>query len=139
MNKLQQFIWLAQQAFEGLLFLWQITLVLVVLVGVASSYNFPFTTSRFERKYLLVFSPLLFSIVILSIGSFFEHQSAGRASQFPAVLVEILFWLHLLLGAFIIYKLKGFRWFAASVILFEIWVGLACAFIVEMSVTGKWL
>ncbi len=139
MNKVQQFFWLAQQAFEGLLFLWQITLVLIVLIGVAASYNFPFTSSRFERKHLLVFSPLLLSIATLLIGSLFAHHSSGRASQFSAILVETLFWLHLPLGAFIIYNLKGFRWFAMSVILFEVWVGVACAFIAGMSVTGKWL
>ncbi len=140
MSNAHRFFWLAQQAFGGLLYFWQITLVLVILAGIASSYNFPFTPSRFCKKHLLVFSPFLSSVLILLVGVFMAHRgSPQNAPKLPGTLLSIFFLLQFPVGAAVIYRLKDYRWFAASIFLLALWVCMMCSFMAGMSVSNDWI
>jgi len=139
MNQLRYFLWLAQQSSELLLGLWQLTLILLVLIVVFGVHRYLYKGSHFERKHFIVFLPFFLTVALLLIGSAFPHLSPGKVPILPSIVIEIIFWFHLPLGALLVYKLKGLRWFAASVIAFEIWIGFACALVAGMSMTDKWL
>jgi len=138
-NSVHYFLWLTSQVINGLLYGWPITLILLVFIGVASSYQFPFKPSRFSVKYLLVFLPLLLSLVLLVWGALMAHHGNGKAPAWPANVVGLLSLLHILAVALVMRLMKGYRWFAASVLLFELWIAFFCNLIAAMSVSNVWM
>jgi hypothetical protein len=133
------FFWLASQVYDGLLYGWPITLTLLVFVGITCSYNFPFKPSLFRPRYLLVFSPMLLSIGLLAWGTLMAHHGNTKALAWPSDVVGLLSLLHILVALLAMRLLKGYRWFAASVLLFELWVGFFCNLMAAMAVSNVWL
>ena len=139
MNVAHNYLWLAKMVLEGLLFLWPITVTLLLFMSFTSYFRFPFTPSNFRRKNLFVFSPFLLSILLLLIGTLAAAVGpTADVSKSAEILIGILFWLHIPVSLIVVYNLKGYRWFAASVVLFAFWIGISCSFIAGMAVTDKW-
>ena len=59
--------------------------------------------------------------------------------RYGSALVDVVFWLHPIYGAWLVTRLKGFRIFAVSMGLLTFWLTCASAFIAAMSVSGDWL
>ena len=133
-------IWLAKESGEALSYYWPITVCLIGAVILTGVYNFPFLPGRFRNRHLLMFSPLVVAFLTLAWGSIMRHESLDRlAPDWPADIIAILLVIELLLSGGVILALKGYRWFVTSVVLLELWIGLAFAFIAVMSVSGDWL
>jgi hypothetical protein len=141
MGFIQYFFWLAGQSLSALLYFWPITTVLCLGFCVAVIFNFPFLPFRFRSRYLLVFIPLGISLLILFWGTIMQHPSNSPHSgvAWPSYVVNALLILQLLLSIVVVCMMKGYRWFSTSVVLLELWIGLACAFLAGMSITGDWL
>ncbi len=137
---MQHFLWLTFQALDFMLYLWPITFILLLFIGIACIYNFPFTPSQSRRRYLLVFSPLLLSLLMLIWGTVMAaHQPHRTVPSWPSYVVLSLFLLHIPLSILIVRRMEEIRFFGVSVLSFEIWLGFFCNMMAGMSVSNQWL
>ena len=140
MSAILYVFWLAAMAWSMLLYYWVVSMALGVALLVASALKFPFLRSRFESRHLLVFLPLVVTLLILVWGSIMRHEDSQRlAPAWPGHVITALLVIQILTGIGVVWLLKGYRWFSLAAVLLEQWVGLACAFTAGMSVTGDWL
>ncbi|MGA2812411.1 MAG: hypothetical protein ABSG16_13495 [Candidatus Acidiferrum sp.] len=110
-------------------------------IGLAFWKQHPFQNPLWKRSHWFVLTQLLFFPVVISLGvlypasgpSFYHAQSvASRACG-------LLSWLSVALAGFWVYKMKGFRWFALSVVaVLEITL-IGAFFISGMAISGDWL
>jgi hypothetical protein len=70
-----------------------------------------------------------------------EHPSTSQsvAPSWPSYVVLALLIVQALVSLWVIWTMKGYRWFSAFIVALEQWFGLGCAFVAVMSVTGDWL
>ena len=133
------FFWLASQVLDLLLYFWPATLILLLLIGIAGGYTFIFKHSQFRVRHLLLLSPILLSLALLVWGTVMAGHGKPDASTWRSYVVLSLYLVQLPVAIVVLYLMKGVRWFAASVLLFGLWIGCACDFIVGMSVSNDWL
>lgn len=143
MQYLQSPLLLAEQAFSVLYYYWPVTLVLVILFIIALTFKSPFVGSRtrFCRRHLLVFLPLVLTLLIIVLGVVMEHpsDSPNLAPGWPSYVLLALLIIQLATSIWVIWLMKGYRLFSIFTVVLELWFALACAFITGMSVTGDWL
>lgn len=144
MNYVNQYYWFASQAFGGLTYFWPVTLCILVAIPVTAIKYFRVEKVRFSFRYLFIFTPLLLIIANLSIGvflpfSYVNNQGASKPPSWPSSLIMILFWVQILLGSIIGYKLREIRWLAVAIIVLQVWYALHCSFLATMSVIGNWI
>jgi hypothetical protein len=143
MKYLDKYLREASEAFDGLLYFWPVTLVLLLFIGVTAIHYIWIEKLCLSLRHLLIFAPLLLIIGTLSVGIFlrFSYRENPGASPptWPSALLTILFWAHIPLAAFIGYKLKEIRWLAVAIMVFEVWYALWCSFGATMAVTDTWL
>ena len=116
---MHSFFWLTSQVIGSLINLWPVTLILFLLIGIAGSYTFLSKPASLRVRHLLIFAPLLLSLLILVWGSLMGNNGPNKAPSWPSNILVVLFWLHVLSAIGIVYIMKGLRWFTASVLLFE--------------------
>jgi hypothetical protein len=88
----------------------------------------------------LVFSHLLFFGMAILIGDLYPYDRPARTVHHRAdQALDFLFFASLASCAFWIWRMKGFRWFAASLMAVMQCPILGALFIAGMSVTGTWL
>ena len=142
MNHAYYVFWMAQQAWFAMSFHRQIniTSALFAAVAVTVVFNFPFRRSRFQRRHMLVFAPLIVTLLILVWGSIMCHDDyQTSAPAWPYHILNALLVVQMLTGIGSVWAMKGYRWFALAVVSLEGWFGYWCTFIAAMSVTGDWL
>ena len=141
MGRIQSIAWLAEQAFSVLLYFWPVTVVLVAGVVATLALKFPLLRSQFCSRYLLIFSPLAVTLLTLLWGALMHHPSTSQtpAPSWPSYVVLALLTVQILISIWVVWLMKGYRWFSAFTVMLEQWFGLACAFVAGMSVTGDWL
>jgi hypothetical protein len=126
------FLWLASHALEGPLYAWRLTLILVLQIGIAGVYSFLFKRTPFRKGYLLMLSPLLLSVLVLVWGTVMAHPKVHRP-EWSYYVLGLLSLLHLPLAVRLIYFMRHVRWFAASVLLFELWIAFCCSAMAMLS------
>jgi hypothetical protein len=143
MQYLQYLIWLAEQAMSALFYFWPVTLALVIPFIITLALKSPFMGSepKFCRRHLSVFLPLAVTLLILVWGTVMEHPSDSQslAPSWPSYVVDALLIIQLLVSIWVVWFMKGYRWFSVFTVVLEQWFALACAFVAGMSVTGDWL
>jgi hypothetical protein len=136
---LHRFFWLSSQVSDGLFYFWPVTLVLSVLLFVATVHYFFFKRRQLRKRHALVLSPLALSLLVLIWGTIMAHQGTTRGPEWASNVVGIVFLLHIPLAVAVIYLMRGIRLFATALVLFELWFGGVCTFIAAMSVSNVWL
>jgi hypothetical protein len=115
---------------------------LSVSIGLASFRQKPWRSDTWHWSYWFALSQLLFFPMTIAVGVLFPAISSWPSPQANAAgerWLNFTFYGSLATGVYWIYRMKGFRWFAASLIGLQQLV-LACAgFIAGMSVSGQWL
>jgi len=101
----------------------------------------PLQSPRWKRSHWLVLTQLLFFPAVISIGvlypapgpSFYHPESvASRVCDFLGL-------LSLALGAFWVFRMKGVRWFAISLVAALQMILMGAFFVAGMAVSGDWL
>lgn len=143
MTDLQYTFWLCGQAMSALFYFWPISLILVAGFVIALVVRSPFfgAGAKFCRRHLFIFSPLVVTMLILILGTVMAHPSTSQiqAPSWPDYLVDVLLFIQLVVSIWVVWLMKGYRWFSVFAVALQQWFGLACAFIAGMSVTGDWL
>nr|CAP48564.1 putative integron gene cassette protein [uncultured bacterium] len=125
---------------SGFYFFWSPLLGIAILLLLN---NNPFSKDNFRYSYLLIFGPFLIAPIILTFGAVMgvePHPHYLGCSEKPVThFIGILFYIQIAFGIGIIYSMKGYRWFALSITLFQIAVSYSASFISVMSITGCWL
>src|SRR6266702_4429575 len=77
----------------------------------------------------------------ISIGVLFPASSPSffHANSRASIAYGLLGWLSLALAAFWVYRMKGFRWFAFSVVAVLQIILMGAFFVAGMAVSGDWL
>ena len=129
--------WLVGQALEMIVFLWPVSLLLVVHIGLAAAFARS-RNVRIPSPALAV--PFIWPVLILMIGgSGWQMASRIEASRIPIAAIEIIAVVQFLLSVGIIYQLKGQRWLATAVCMVAGWLGIISSLIAGMAVTNVWL
>jgi len=102
----------------------------------------PTQTQTWRNHYWLVLTQLFFFPAILSVGVLFPASGPGpyvKPNSVGSLLLDILFYSSLAVGAFWIWRMKNLRWLAASIVLLQELFVYCALFIAVMSVSGQWL
>lgn len=101
----------------------------------------PFHRGRWMPHHWLSLSQLLFFPAMITVGVLYQNATGSRGVSSPAVnsSLNLLFYCSLAGCAFWIWRMRGFRWFACSLMALMELPTLGALFIAGMSVTGDWL
>ncbi len=96
-----------------------------------------------SRSHWAILTHLLFFPAAIAVGVFLAASTAEGRTRMPnrygTISAEVLLYASFVSCAFWIWKLKGFRWFAVSLVaLMELPI-IGALFVAGMSVTGDWL
>ena len=118
-----------------------ITILLLTSIILSLIVNNPFKKGRYRSKYLLVFVPALLSVAIVALGAIFKHDPVSKNLIASVAKYSILFLLaiHIPIAGYIVYYMRGFRWFAVSAVSLQLWWSFCIGFVSLMSITGDWL
>ena len=140
MGRIRYIAWLGEQAFSALLYYWPVTAVLVAGAIITLAVKLPLR-SQFRPRHLLIFSPLAVTLLILLWDALMENPGGSQtlARSWPSYVVLALLIVQLAVSIWVVWFMKGYRWFSAFTVALEQWFGVACSFVATMSVTGDWL
>lgn len=102
----------------------------------------PFRTGRWRHHYWLAFAHLLVWAAALVLGTFFRNPLAAggfHESRLGMSLVQGLWYGSLLSCAYWIWRMKGFRWYAVSLMALMELASAGTLFVAAMSITGDWI
>jgi len=135
------FLWSLQ--FLGVPPILLITAICLVGVVVAFVRQQPFQQRLWRPSYWLIFSQMLFFPAMDAVGVLFPAVSTVRPHPKENVLghrlLDALFYLSLAMSAFWVWRMRGLRWFAASLLLLQQVLLIGAGFVAGMSVSGDWL
>jgi hypothetical protein len=103
----------------------------------------PFKKPAWRQTSSIVVVQFLFfpaSLAVAVLGLVDWQQPHFPGPNYWGLRAEDLFDLgSLSLGVYWVWKMKGLRWFASSVVLLQLWLLAGAGFIAGMSLTGTWL
>ena len=95
-------------------------------------------TSQSQFRLWFLVLPVLFTVDTIIIGIKFQNYGQGYYSPvWPAVLVEVLFWTEVILGALFVYLGKGRRLGIVLATLLLLFLAYFFATIAEMSIYNR--
>jgi hypothetical protein len=140
MRKIQYFFWLIKQSWLGISYDWKISLTLLIIALIALLLNKPFKRKSFTRQNLLLLMPFAITVMLFLMGTILAHDNShALAPTWPVYLLIGIAMLHIPLGGFLAWKMKGFRWSTIALNIFQMQLSRWALFVVGMSVTGDWL
>jgi hypothetical protein len=125
---------------------WYIAPVLTINLLAAAAFSRWFSRGNWQPRFRWVLSQVLFFPAFILAGVFGQYvhprYDAGTQSFWVAVAyVTVLGMLlaALLFGTYWVVKLKGHRWFAISLLLFNLWLLWNAGFIAGMAIAADWI
>jgi len=130
-------------------FLFRIPQILIIFLAATASLAIAFWRQRpfrhplWRGSHWLVLTQLLFFRIVICLGVLYPADGPSSLRSIPNStannVCECLGWLSLALAAFWVYRMKGFRWFAVSVVTVLEMILLGAFFVAGMAITGDWL
>lgn len=116
---------------------WLVTLISVVgmVLSISIQYFF-FERQRWQVRHFVVFAPLIFSFLTLLWGTVFR---ARPEAAFAALFLLAFIVIQLIASIWVVWKMKGFRWFSVFAVVLQLLFGFGCVFVSGMSITGDWM
>jgi hypothetical protein len=112
-------------------------------VAVAFVRQQPFKRQLWRTSHWLIFTQLLFFPAVVAVGVLFPAVSSVRPDLKENImghrLLDGLFYLSLSTSAFWVWRMRGLRWLAASLLLLQQVILTGAGFVAGMSVSGDWL
>lgn len=97
---------------------------------------------NWRTSYWLIFTQMLFFPAMVAVGVLFPAMSVRPDLKENVIghrLLDGLFYLSLATSAFWVWRMRGLRWVAASLLLLQQVLLIAARFVAGMSVSGDWL
>lgn len=133
MNLAQQLVFLAEQAWGAVAYMWPVSLGLLILAVAAVLADVIRKRIQVSRSIALLALPLCGPVAILVVGVLFEMHDTMES--LPLFILAVVF----VLCAWIVYRLRKSWMTAVACSLLVLWCSLCCAFVSGMSITGDWL
>jgi hypothetical protein len=135
------------------LFLWSLQflavppvllLAAVCFVGVVVAFvrQQPFRRQLWRTSHWLIFTQMVFFPAMVAVGALFPAVSVRpdlKENIMGHRLLDGLFYFSLATSAFWVWRMRGLRWLAASLLLLQQVMLIAAGFVAGMSVSGDWL
>ncbi len=141
-----QFWTLSVWSLESLFFLPPFLIIFVsasLSLAIAFLKQRPFRNPLWRGSHWLALTQLLFFPVVISIGVLYPASGPSFLRTSPNSIASttagILGWLSLALAGFWVYRMKGFRWFAFSLVAVLQMILMGAFFVAGMAVSGDWL
>jgi hypothetical protein len=101
----------------------------------------PLQNPLWKHSHWFVLTQLLFFPAVISLGVLYPASSPSfyHAQSFASRACGLLGWLSVALAGFWVYKMKGVRWFALSVVAVLEIILMGAFFVSGMAVSGDWL
>jgi hypothetical protein len=121
--------------------------LLIILIGACVSLALafwkqrPFQNPLWKKSHWFVLTQLLFFPAAISIGVLYPASSPSflHVNSAASTASGLLGWFSLVLAAFWVYRMKGFRWFAFSLVAVLQMIIMGAFFVGGMAVSGDWL
>jgi len=138
MNQWQQFVWLCERAAQFIVFPpFLICSTVFGIIGVCAAYKRrPLETQLWRRSYWLVFTQLLFYPAIIGMA---VRGPSQQASLVASLFSNILFLTSLSLAGFWIWRMKGLRLLAISLVGLQQLLLLGAFLMAGMVISGDWI
>lgn len=138
MEIVRQFIWLTGKLPDIPIYAWPITVMVTAVWLAALLINNPFIPAKkYKRQYLLMLTPFALTFLLPVLGMILNNTSTIQR-PWPEYLVVFIALLQLPLAGYLIWRFKGFRFFAAATCLFQIWCSCSAMCVAIMSVSCDW-
>lgn len=147
MEHLDNALWLSRQALAYPIVLpTRIVFILAAISFVwAAIRQQPFRTRLWKPHYWLVVTHLLFFAFAIAVGVFCADPGASSTIPHPAAPLAGRYYLDAVAYGsyascgFWIWRMKGLRWFATSLMAMAELITFGALFVAGMSITGDWL
>lgn len=140
MDFFDNMLWLAERAVaEAMHFSTPLAVLVASNLFLAALSNSPFHRPARRLKHLRAFVPFVLPAAILTWGALMRQNSEGLAPAWPQYVISVLLALHIPATVYCIKRMKGYRWFAFSISLFQLWCSFAAALAATMAVRGELL
>ena len=131
---------------EGVVFIPPVFVILLsatVSLFLAFRKQRPFQNPLWKRSHWLVLTQLLFFPIVICVGALYPADGPSYLRSTPNSVAnhvcDLLGLLSLALAAFWVYRMKGFRWFAVSLIIVIEMILFGAFFVAGMAISGDWL
>ena len=141
MNLIMRLFFLAEEASSMFRHFWVVTAICVVGMILSISIQYLFLPrQRWESRHFVVFAPLIFSFLTLLWGAVFSYRQGepARANWISWFLLVFIV-LQLAASIWVIWKMKGFRWFSVFAVVLQFLFLYGCVFVSGMAITGDWI
>lgn len=142
MNHWHYFLWLCEQAADFIVFppvLIGSFLFGVIVAGLCAVQH-PIKKGLWKKSYWYVFTQLLFYpavLVVAAVGAREPHTQAPNVVA--SVSATVLSWTSLALAGFWVWRMKGLRWLAVSLMILQEFLVYGAFLVAEMAISGRWL
>lgn len=143
MNTWRYFVWLCEQAAEFIVFppfLICSAVLGIIIAGLCVGLR-PIKAGLWKRWHWFVFTQLLFYPAVLAVAALGANAMPRihEPNKLASVCADILSWASLALAAFWVWRMKGLRWLAFSVVMLQQVLLLGPFLVAEMAISGRWL
>jgi hypothetical protein len=143
MNEWRYFVWLCEQATEFVVFppfLVCSVVLSIIIAGLCVGLR-PIKTRRWKGWYWLVFTQLLFYPAVLAVAALGANTGPPfhQPNKVASVCADILSWTSVALAGFWVWRMKGLRWLAVSLVVLQEVLLFGPFLVAEMAISGRWL
>lgn len=119
-------------------------LLSVLIIVTAYSFRRRQISSYWQPSYWFVFTQILFYPLIIGVAARFQGVLRGpdqnpRTNPIGDHLLDVLLYTSLVTACFWIYRMKGTRWLALGLVIFQETILYGALFIAGMAVSGDWI
>ncbi|HST79646.1 MAG TPA: hypothetical protein VLN58_14260 [Verrucomicrobiae bacterium] len=143
MNEWHYFLWLCEQAAEFIVFppFLICSAVLSIIVAALCIGFRPIKNGLWKGSYWLVFTQMLFYPAVLAVATLGASPMPRppEPNKLASACTDILSWASLALAGFWIWRMKGLRWLAVSLVVLQQVLLYGPFLTAEMAITGRWL
>jgi len=122
-----------------------VTLALTVNLLASSFYSWRVQREKWLPRFRWVFTQFLFFPVLVAAGvlgrnlAAYDPVTGTQPTVLAYFIVYGLILVSLCFGLYWVYRLKGYRWLAIGIMLFQLWLMHAAGWIAGMAITGDWI
>ena len=143
MSQWLQFLWLVKMASEFLLFppVLIANVLLCVSIAFACARQQPFRSGLWRSSYWLVFTQLLFypALIAVAVLSGVHFRPVHEPNRMALLYTDVLSWASVVLAVFWVWRMKGLRWLAFSLVMLEELLLFGAIATAGMAISGAWL
>ena len=143
MNKWHYFLWLCEQAAEFIVFppILICSAVSGIIIAALCVRQRPIKTGLWKGSYWFVFTQILFYPAVLAVATLGANPMpvTHEANMLASACADILSWASLAFAGFWIWRMKGLRWLAVSLVMLQEALLFGPFLVAAMAISGRWL